>query len=673
MSDSEKDLERLERENEELRQRIEALEQEKDTLGRETAASWRILVDEAPVCISTVGLDQRFLTCNAAFCAFLGFSEEELKQKTIAEVTLPEDRPIGMVELGEIMAGKRPSARVEKRYVRKDGAVVWGEVHIKLVRDAQGKPVHFLPIVLDVTDRKHAEAELRESLILLRSAGSIARFGGWNVDVATNRSHWSDEVARIHEMPVGYAPLVEDGIKFYAPQWRARIIEVFTACLRDGVPYDERMEILTSTGKRVWVRTCGEAVRDESGKIVKVQGGFQDITEQKRTEEARLRLEEQLRASQKMEAIGILAGGVAHDFNNLLSVILSYTGFVMDSLSDDDPRKADLLEVEKASNRAVALTRQLLAFSRKQVLQPVALDLNQVAGGLEKMLRRILGEDIEFVQVLAPGLGRTLADPGQIEQVLMNLVVNARDAMPDGGRLTIETSNVEIDPAQAATLAGVNPGSYVEIAVTDSGFGMDSPTREHIFEPFFTTKEKGRGTGLGLSTVFGIVKQSCGEILVESAPGRGTTFRILLPRIPGDSNLLPVNPEATPKAITGGTETILVVEDEEGLRNVALRVLTQAGYSVLAAASGKEALRLCEQHAGRIQLLLTDVIMPEMSGKELAEHLARTCPAVKVLFMSGYTQDTIVHHGVLDPAVHFLGKPFTAAALRQKVRGVLDH
>ena len=396
-----------------------------------------------------------------------------------------------------------------------------------------------------------------------------------------------------------------------------------------------------------------------------------DITARKQAEAERNRLEEQLRAAQKMEAIGGLAGGIAHDFNNLLSVILSFTGFAMDAVREGGPLRDDLLEVKKAGERAAVLTRQLLAFSRKQVLRAVPVNLNEIAAAVEKMLRRILGEDIDFVQVLAPDLGLTRADPGQIEQVIMNLVVNARDAMPEGGKLTIETGNVEVDEEYAARHVAVRPGSYVQLVVTDTGCGMDAKTKARLFEPFFTTKEKGKGTGLGLSTAYGIVKQSGGDIWVYSEPGGGTTFKIYLPRDRSAAQVTATKPPTVPRQSTG-TETILLVEDEEALRRVAERALAAAGYTVLTAAGGEAALQTSAQHAGEIHLLLTDVVMPQMSGKALAQQLCRARPPLKVLYMSGYTDDAIVHHGVLDPGTHFLGKPFTAADLTRKVREVLD-
>jgi len=320
----------------------------------------------------------------------------------------------------------------------------------------------------------------------------------------------------------------------------------------------------------------------------------------------------------------------------------------------------------------VALTRQLLAFSRKQVLQPVVLNLNQIAAGVEKMLRRILGEDIDYVQVLAPDLGRVRADPGQIEQVLMNLVVNARDAMPEGGKLTIETSNVDLDEEYAARHVAVKPGPYVQLAVSDTGCGMDAKTQARIFEPFFTTKEKGKGTGLGLSTVYGIVKQSGGNIWVYSEPGQGTTFKVYLPReLSGSTTVTASRLAAVPSAPTA-TETILVVEDEEAVCNIAKQILCAASYTVLTAASPNDALLTCNAYQGEVHLLLTDVVMPQMSGRVLAERLVLARPGIKVLYMSGYTDEAIVHQGTLDPGTHFIAKPFSAADLTTKVREVLD-
>ena len=394
-----------------------------------------------------------------------------------------------------------------------------------------------------------------------------------------------------------------------------------------------------------------------------------DVTDGKRTTAALARSEEQLRHAQKMEAVGRLAGGVAHDFNNLLSVILSYSSILIGGMSPADPVRADIEEIKKAGERAAQLTRQLLAFSRQQILEPRILDLNEVITGMDEMIRRLVGEDVAVRTVPGKDLGKVKADPGHLEQVLMNLVVNARDAMPGGGNLTIETQNVELDAGYAQQHLGVTPGPHVMLAVSDTGTGMDKSTQQRIFEPFFTTKEKGKGTGLGLSTVFGIVQQSGGYIWVYSELGKGTTFKIYLPRT--DEAGLEV--EAPVQVTTvRGTETVLLVEDEEQLRIVARAVLLRNGYDILEARNGNEALVLCEKHEGPIHLLLTDVVMPQMSGPELAKRLRSIRPEMKVLYMSGYTEDAIVHHRVLSPGIALMQKPITPDSLLRRVREVLD-
>ena len=396
-----------------------------------------------------------------------------------------------------------------------------------------------------------------------------------------------------------------------------------------------------------------------------------DVTERKKAEEALHDSEERLRQSQKMEAVGQLAGGVAHDFNNLLAVIIGYADMLLKRLPADDERTIrQLQEIKKAGDRAKSLTRQLLAFSRKQVLQPKVLDLNEVVHDLEKMLGRLIGENIEMRTVLKADPGSVKADPGQIEQVLMNLAVNARDAMPDGGSLTIETDNVELNEGYTQKHRPIEAGSYVMIAVSDSGCGMSAELQSRIFEPFFTTKETGKGTGLGLSTVYGIVKQSGGAVWVYSEPGHGTTFKIYLPRV--DEVASVVEPRVERSMTLTGTETVLLVEDEEAVRQLAEEVLQSNGYRVLGASNGNEAVIVAEKHDGVINLMVTDVVMPHLGGRELAEKLSVTRPDMRVLYMSGYTDDAIVHHGVLDGRAAFLEKPFAPDALALKVREVLS-
>ncbi|MBI2838034.1 MAG: response regulator [Acidobacteria bacterium] len=418
-------------------------------------------------------------------------------------------------------------------------------------------------------------------------------------------------------------------------------------------------------------RSDGRTVQvDVSVSIVEIGGErlcfaiFRDIAEQKQ-------LEEQLRQAQKMEAIGRLAGGVAHDFNNLLTAILGYSHVVETELGEGHPLLAEVEQIRKAGERAASLTRQLLAFSRKQVLVPEVLNLNSVVTEIDRMLRRVIGEDLELRTVLDHDLGHVLIDPTQVEQVLMNLCVNSRDAMPAGGKLTIETNNVELDESYCREHVGVTAGPYVMLAVSDTGVGMDAETRSHIFEPFFTTKGSGKGTGLGLSTVYGIVKQSQGNVEVYSEPGKGTTLKIYLPRVDKEAEVPAVAARKAAKE-RGGTETVLVVEDDEAIRRLVGQFLSLRGYHVILHANALDALHAAAQHTDPIGLLLTDVVLPGLSGPELASRVAKMHPWLKVLYMSGYTDEAIMDHGLIEPGTAFLQKPFTPDALVGKVRAVLD-
>ncbi|HYL56325.1 MAG TPA: response regulator [Gemmatimonadales bacterium] len=449
---------------------------------------------------------------------------------------------------------------------------------------------------------------------------------------------------------------------------RLRAVDTYPTEAREEVQLqlDEIAAGRVSSYERPLLRKDGTIITVEISARVLPAGTLlataRDVTERKR-------LEEQLRQAQKMEAIGRLAGGVAHDFNNVLTAIFGYADLMADEFPKESPAHQDLAEIRKAAERASALTRQLLAFSRQQVLAPVVLSVNDLVEDVDKMLRRVVGEDVDLRLALAGDAGNVRADPGQLQQVLMNLVVNARDAMPTGGRLTIETGNAELSEHYSESHRAVVPGSYVMLAVSDTGVGMDATTTARIFEPFFTTKEKGRGTGLGLSTVYGIVKQSGGYIWVYSEPGRGTTFKLYLP-------LVDAPPErAAPAREAGtlaGTETIVLAEDDEVLRPLTKGLLVRLGYTVLEAENADRALALADAHPGPIHLLITDVVMPGVSGRELARRVVRTRPDTRVLYISGYTDDAIVHHGMLEPGLHFLQKPFTPAALARKVREVLD-
>jgi PAS domain S-box-containing protein len=510
--------------------------------------------------------------------------------------------------------------------------------------------------------RRRAEAALRESEARYRRIIETTKEGVLVIDAKNMTVFANGRVAVL----LGYEPgelLARSIFDFVHEESRASLAR-HLAPQPPGTPTGQiEARLLRKGGDDLWVLLDSTPFSVEEDGHAGTLVMMMDISQ-------RRRLEDQLRQAQKMEAVGSLAGGVAHDFNNLLSVILSYTSMVLGGLKNGDPIRADLLEVESAGERARDLTRQLLAFSRKQLIEPRSLDLNQIVLGMDRMLRRLLGESFELSLLTAQDLGTVYADAGQMEQIVMNLVVNARDAMAEGGRVTVETGNVDLDDGYAVAHHDVRPGPYVLLAVTDSGAGMSAATLARIFEPFFTTKEPGKGTGLGLSTVFGIVKQSGGHIWVYSELGKGTTFKIYLPRKDGPPEPI-VAPPPSPVSLRG-TETILLVEDEQQVRAAARTILRRQGYNVLEAHNGGEGFLICERYEAKIDLWVTDVVMPHMSGKELASRLAGMRPEMKVLYLSGYTENSIIHHGVLDSGVAFLQKPITPDTLARKVRAVLD-
>jgi len=444
------------------------------------------------------------------------------------------------------------------------------------------------------------------------------------------------------------------------PEDRDRLMAILE---REDTVHNFEIHGRRGDGTLAWVNASIRPMRDAEGRVLHYEWSLQDVTERKQ-------LETQLRQAQKIEAIGQLAGGIAHDFNNLLTVIGGRSSLLLQKLRPDDPALRDVDLIEKTAQRAAGLTRQLLAFSRKQVLEPKPLDLNALVAGVAPMLKRLIGEHIEVVTVPGGGLGHVMADPGQVEQVVMNLVVNARDAMPDGGMVKIETASRAVQEATLHAQGHVPPGRYVTLTVQDTGCGMDSPTLARIFEPFFTTKEPGRGTGLGLSTVHGIVHQSGGYIGVDSAGGRGTTFTIYLPRITEPINATEA-PKRSPRDLMRGTETVLLVEDDEELRRLASEILKTCGYTVLETGDPLEALTIGERRNGAIDLLLTDMVMPAMPGSELAQRLGTMCPGLRVLYMSGYTDEMIAADVASEPARAFLRKPFTPHDLARKVREAL--
>ena len=550
---------------------------------------------------------------------------------------------------------------IEYRMLAADGSVVWLREIVRQVRDPVTRTAKLRGLMVNVTERRRAQEALSSSEAKYRSLFE-------NVPVGVYRTSPDGKVLEANPalaQMLGYADspsiLKIRTDEIYVDSEKRR--EWLEAMNRQGLVRDFETQARRRDGQIIWLRDTARAIKDADGRVAYYEGVLEDITERKV-------LEEQLRQSQKMEAVGRLAGGVAHDFNNLLTIISGYSDLMLDNLEEGHRLRGHVDEIKKAGNRAATLTRQLLAFSRSQVLAPQVLDLNDVVVNMDKMLRRLIGEDVDLVAILGESLGRVKADPGQIEQVIMNLAVNARDAMPQGGKLTVETVNTRLDEDYARTHASLVPGDYVMLAVSDTGIGMDAQTQAHIFEPFFTTKEKGKGTGLGLATVYGIIKQSGGYIWVYSEPGRGATFKIYLPKVELPSG--ETGAGKTSESPLKGSETILLVEDEPALRAMVRSVLEKKGYKVLEARHGDDALIVSDQHRGKIDLLLTDVVMPGMSGRELAEQLATMHREMKILYMSGYTDDAIVHHGVLGSDMAFLQKPFTPEGIARKVREVLD-
>jgi two-component system cell cycle sensor histidine kinase/response regulator CckA len=659
----------------------------------DTRARLAAIVDSSEDAILSLALDDTFLTWNAGAERLYGYTASEMigqSRSLIVPATKNDD----------VLSGLRDAARgaasgpFETQRVRKDGSLVDVSLVVSPMMDASGQVNSISMIARNITGRKTAETELRrlsdevqlqrlqehdraqtraEELERYASALRVseermnyalgaARMGVWELDLATQRLTWSKTMAALYGLTPEQTPTTSGAFMalIHPDDRRATELALATAVAK-GSDFDTEFRVLWPDGSVHWNAGHARVLRDDQGEPVSVHGVGEDISERKS-------LEDQFRQAQKMDAIGRLAGGVAHDFNNLLTAILGYSNFVIETLSPEDERRADMEEILKAGERAAGLTRQLLAFSRKQMLQPTLVNLNAMVTGIRPMLSRLIGEHVDLVPILVDAPCLVRADSGQLEQVLMNLVVNARDAMPSGGRVTIETANVELDESFAQDVV-VQPGAYVMLAVSDNGSGMDEATRLRLFEPFFTTKEPGKGTGLGLATVFGIVKQSGGYIWVFSEPGQGATFKVYLPCASGhetaQTHAVGDAPIAAPK------ETVLVVEDQDAVRLLTCRILKVAGYRVFDAPNPEQAEVLFDADISRFDLLVTDVVMPGSSGPQLFQRLVARRPDLRVLYLSGYTDDTIVHQGDLNPGIDLLQKPFTAAALNRRVREVL--
>ena len=620
---------------------------------------FRLISEHAADLIAVVDIQGHRIFNSLSYEKVLGYTVDELRNSSSFEQIHPED--IGRVKEGAAEARRTGIGRpLEYRFRHKNGTWRVLESTASVIRNSKGDPDKLVIVNRDVTDRKRAAEALQRSETGFRSLVEDAPYGIFKANMTGKLIMVNPALEKM----LGYK-FQDELLKvdlanaiFRYPAEHQKIIGMF---IRDKHFKDVEVEWRRKDGTFITVRCSGWPIRDENGADMEVFA--EDVTE-------RRVLERQLRMAQKMEAVGRLSGGIAHDFNNLLGVIIGYIHVMKRNLIPGEPSYEYAEEIEKAGQRAVALTRQLLAFSRQQVLEPVILNLNTLVSDMEKMLPRLIGEDIQLSLVLDPAIGQVKADPGQIEQVVMNLAVNARDAMPDGGKLTIRTANAELDANFTGEHSGSIEGQYVMLAVSDTGTGMDPETQAQIFEPFFTTKGRDKGTGLGLATVYGVVKQSNGYITVESEKGKGALFHIYLPRIDAP---VAARSEGTQAPLTVcGSETILLVEDAEPLRMLAQLFLKENGYRVLTAADGAEAQRVAAQTPGPIDLLLTDVVMPGINGRVLAERLAPLHPTMKVLYMSGYTDTFIAGHGVLEEGVHLLHKPFTEDALMRKIRELLD-
>ena len=605
-------------------------------------------------------MEGRVTEANQHFLDLTGYDRNELLGMTIFDLTPPKWHELEKRLIDEQVRTRGYSDLFEKEYRRKDGRIVPVELRVVLARAPDGRPAGMWGIVRDRSQRLAKEESLRRFQISVDSSPDAVfwidaqgRFPYVNEQACRSLGYSRDELMRLH--------LWDIDAEFTREQWEPHWEKVKKS---GGARLERLHRRKDGTVFPVEIRSKNVVFDDQEHHVAYVR----DISERLNAERDRQKLEAQLLQAQKMESVGRLAGGIAHDFNNMLGVILGYSELLKAKLSPNGPLPRDIEQIQRAARRAQDITRQLLAFSRKQVFEPKVLDINTLIGGFEDNLSRLIGEDIALKFFPGQDLANVEFDPTQIEQILMNLAVNARDAMPQGGALTFETANVSLDEAYCREHAGFMPGEFVQISVSDNGTGMDAETLTHIFEPFFTTKKTGKGTGLGLATVYGIVKQGGGFINVYSEPARGTTFKIYLPVSAGELEPSRTDENQSP---TPGSETVFLVEDDDMVRTVTEASLRELGYTVLSAAGPEEALALFADHKDAVDLLVTDVVMPSMNGKDLYDRLKTSRPDLKVLYMSGYTENVIVHHGVLDKGVQFISKPFTLLDLSGRVRAAL--
>lgn len=631
---------------------------------RESEERYRVVAETATDVIITIDENSTILFANGTVERMFGYAVSELLGKQITMLMPEYLRHVHKAAVSRYVQTSQKHTNwesVELTGLHKSGQEI--PLEISLGEFSKNGRRFFTGIARDMTERKRFEEALQREKEYTEHIISAAPtlIVGIAPDGAT--TFINHAITRV----TGYGPEEIVGQNWWRTHYPGaeyrQVDQLFEEFKQGRAVVNYEMTLTTKSGSKRTVSWNSVNRSNKQGEIIEIIGIGADVTE-------RRELEDQLRQSQKMEAVGQLAGGVAHDFNNLLTVIIGYSDLLLSELGRSEPPRLKVEEIKKAGERAASLTRQLLAFSRRQVLQPKVLNLNAIVADVEKMLRRLIGEDIDLLTVLEPSLNQIKADPGQIEQVILNLVVNARDAMPQGGKLTIETANVYLDNKYARKHMSIQPGHYVMLVVSDTGCGMNAETQARMFEPFFTTKEQGKGTGLGLSTVYGIVKQSGANIWAYSEVGKGTAFKIYLPR--ADGVVESDESRETPAELPQGRETVMLAEDEEQVRRMIREILEMNGYRVLEASSGKEALSIYKQYGEQIDLILTDAVMPQMSGRELAQSLETLNPGIKVLYMSGYTDDAIVRHGLLDQGIAFLQKPFTPEALTRKVREVLD-
>jgi two-component system, cell cycle sensor histidine kinase and response regulator CckA len=637
---------------------------------------FRKIFEESPMGIVFLDAQREIIHTNQRYRDFVGYDETEIIELGPVGLIHPDDWASSVEMSTKLRAGEIPLFHMEQRYIRKDGTVVWADTHITVLRDKNGRLIHTIAWIQDITERRRAEEALRESEHRLRTLADNLPAAVLYQVVGDTKGHRqftyiSDAVCRVNEVSVEAA--LADANVLYSqmlPEYLPGLQAAEEKAAREGETFHYEFQARLPSGRTRWFELSAVIHTLPDGRAMG-EGVLVDITERKQAEEDKTKLQAQFQQAQKMESVGRLAGGVAHDFNNMLGVILGHAEMALGEMDPAHPLYDRLQEIREAAKRSADLTLQLLALARKQTVAPRVLDLNETIAGMLNILRRLIGEDIRLDWHPSENLWPVKVDPSQIDQILANLCVNSRDAITGVGNVTIETGNSTLDKAYCASHPGAVPGEYVFLAVSDDGCGMDEEILARIFEPFFTTKEMGKGTGLGLATVYGGVKQNNGFISVDSKPGQGTTFRIYLPRHVSKTRQAARSDGAAQPAVRGH-ETILLVEDEPAILKLTKMMLEKQGYTVLAASAPGEAIRMAGEHSGEIHLLMTDVIMPEMNGRELANNLQSLDPLLKCLFTSGYTADVIAHHGVLDEGIHFIQKPFLVQDLAVKIREVLD-